>query len=98
MRPKGIYAYILILIGVVLAPPVRDFNFSKHYREDKDIDVDLSIDCVNTGRKTPDGEPNKFKSSKRYRRGELIVVYKDFGDYVFVITAYWNNRGRKNDA
>ena len=75
-----------------MAPPVRDFVFSKHYREDKDVDVDLAADCVNTGGKKPDGEPNKFKSTKKYRRGELTVVHKDFGDYVFVITAYWNNR------
>ena len=74
---------------------IREFVFSKHYEEDKDIDVELSVDCVNTGKKRLDEEPNKFKEVKKYRRGELIVVYRDYVEYVFVITAFWNNRGRK---
>ncbi|MBI5636040.1 hypothetical protein HY993_03715 [Candidatus Micrarchaeota archaeon] len=74
---------------------VREFVFSKHYREDKDIDVELAVDCVNTGKKQFDEEPDKFKAVKKYRRGELITVYRDYGEYVFVITAFWNNRGRK---
>lgn len=70
----------------------REFIFSKHYQEDKDIDVDLAKDCVNTGRREREKEESKFKSSKKYRRGELIVVYRDYEEYIFVITAFWNER------
>ena len=73
----------------------REFVFSKHYREDKDIDTSLAIDCVNTGKKQREREAKKFKSRKKYRKGELVVVYRDFEDYVFVITAFWNLRGEK---
>ena len=73
----------------------KESLFSKHYREDKEIDVELAIDCIHTGKKTLDEEPNKFKALKKYRRGELIVVYKEFDEYFFVITAFWNKRGEK---
>ncbi|MBI5035948.1 hypothetical protein HZC09_01265 [Candidatus Micrarchaeota archaeon] len=73
----------------------KEFLFSKHYEEDKDIDVDLAIDCVHTGKKSLDEEPNKFKSKKKYRKGELIIVYREYEDYFFVITAFWNVRGWK---
>jgi len=76
--------------------PAREFIFSKHYKEDKDIDVELAMDCVHTGKKTLDQEPNKFKSEKKYRAGELAVIYREYEEYFFVITAYWNLRGRKN--
>jgi len=71
---------------------VKEFIFSKHYKEDKEIDKDLAKDCVHTGNKEAEGEVNKFKSRKKYRNGELIVVYRDCGDYFFVITAFWNIR------
>ncbi|PIO06518.1 hypothetical protein COT29_00605 [Candidatus Micrarchaeota archaeon CG08_land_8_20_14_0_20_59_11] len=71
----------------------KPFIFSKHYREDKDIDVDMARDCVNTGRKRLDGEPDKFKAIKKYRKGELVVVFRDDGECIFVITAFWNKRG-----
>ncbi|MFH0973881.1 MAG: hypothetical protein V1817_03795 [Candidatus Micrarchaeota archaeon] len=70
----------------------KEFVFSKHYREDKDIDVSLAVDCVHSGKKELEEKPNKFKARKNYRKGELIVVYKDCGEYFFVITAFWNVR------
>ncbi len=70
----------------------RLFFFSKHYHEGKDIDTAMAIDCILTGRRKPDREPNKFKSRKKYRKGELIAVWKDSGEKCFVITAYWNVR------
>ncbi len=70
----------------------KEFIFSKHYREDKDIDVSLAVDCIHTGKKEPEEEPNKFKARKNYRKGELIVVFKDCGEYFFVVTAFWNVR------
>ncbi|MBI3588193.1 DUF4258 domain-containing protein [Candidatus Micrarchaeota archaeon] len=71
----------------------KEFLFSKHYREDKDIEVELAIECIHTGRRENEGEPNKFKSAKKYKRGELTAVYREYEDYFFVITAYWNTRG-----
>lgn len=73
----------------------REFIFSKHYREDKDIDTELAKDCVNTGKKEKQREHLKFKSRKKYKKGELIVVYRDYGEYVFVITAFWNIRKQR---
>lgn len=73
----------------------KEFIFSKHYREDKDIDVSLAIDCVHTGKKVLDEAPNKFKSAKKYKKGELIVVYREYEDYFFVVTAFWNVRGER---
>lgn len=67
----------------------RQFFLSKHYKEDKRIDVSLAIDCINTGRKELDEPPNKFKSTKKYRKGELVVIWKDRGENCFIITAYW---------
>ncbi len=75
----------------------KDFLFSKHYKEDKDIAVELAIDCIHTGKKIQDGEPNKFKSAKKYRKGELITIYREYDEYYFVITAFWNVRGEKNE-
>ncbi|MFH0714265.1 MAG: hypothetical protein V1847_00800 [Candidatus Diapherotrites archaeon] len=48
----------------------------------------MAIDCVCTGRVLEEGG-NKFLSSKRYRKGELVVVWKKDGEVCFVITAYW---------
>ncbi len=73
----------------------EDFIFSKHYREDKDIDVELTVDCIHTGKRSLEEEPNKFKSVKKFRRGELIAVFREYEDYFFVITAFWNTRGAK---
>ncbi len=73
----------------------KEFLFSKHYREEKDIEVELAIDCINTGKKVLGEEPNKFKARKKYRRGELIAVYREYEDYYFVITAFWNMRGEE---
>ena len=73
----------------------KEFLFSDHYRKDKDIDVGLSADCVHCGKKSLDGESNKFKSIKKYKKGELIVVYREYDEYFFIITAFWNERGRK---
>lgn len=70
----------------------KDFLFSKHYREDKEIETELAIDCVHTGKKELDEEPDKFKSRKKYDGRELIVVYREYEDYYFVITAFWNER------
>lgn len=75
---------------------VKDFLFSKHYKKDKKIDEDLAINCVQTGQKEREPEPNKFTARQKYRKGELIVVYRDYGDYFFVITAFWNDRGMKD--
>jgi len=75
---------------------VKEFLFSKHYREDKEIDVELAVDCIHTGKKELNKEPNKFKSIKKYRRGELIVIYREYEDYYFVITAFWNVRSKKS--
>ncbi|HII54092.1 hypothetical protein COT30_04595 [Candidatus Micrarchaeota archaeon CG08_land_8_20_14_0_20_49_17] len=82
-------------MGEYLAPHAKEFLFSKHYQEDKDIDTELTINCIYTGKRMLDEEPNKFKSRKKYRCGELIVVYREYGDYYFVITAFWNIRGDK---
>jgi len=68
----------------------RLFFFSKHYSEDKEIDTTLAIDCIETGKKHLDEKPNKF------RKGELIVVWKNRNEKCFVITAYWNVRRQKN--
>ncbi|MFH1247118.1 MAG: DUF4258 domain-containing protein [Candidatus Micrarchaeota archaeon] len=75
----------------------KEFVFSKHYKEDKKIDKELAKDCIQTGKKQLDEEPNKFKSVKKYRKGELIVIYREYVDYFFVITAFWNVRGVKNE-
>ena len=74
---------------------MKEFVFSKHYKEDEDIDTGLAKDCVQTGQKELEEEPNKFKARKNFRKGELIVVYKDLGEYFFVITAFWNTKGDK---
>ena len=76
--------------------PTREFIFSKHYKEDKDIDVELATDCIHTGKKALEQEPNKFKSTKKYRAGELVTIYREYDGYYFVITAYWNVRGKKD--
>ncbi len=76
--------------------PVKEFLFSKHYREDKDLDTGLACDCIHTGKKELDEEPNKYKSTKKYRAGELIVIHREYDEYFFVITAYWNLRGKKD--
>ena len=73
----------------------KEFIFSIHYKKDKKIEESLTMDCVHTGRKTLEQEPNKFKAVKRYEKGELITIYREYGDYFFVITAFWNNWGRK---
>jgi len=65
------------------------FFFSKHYRTDKGIDASLAIDCINSGKRKLGAKPNKFKSGKKYRGGQLVVVWKDRGEKCFVITAYW---------
>lgn len=78
---------------VVLRRYVKDFIFSRHYCEDKDIDTGLAVDCIHTGRKKLEQEPNKFKARKKYRTGELITIYKEFDEYFLVITAFWNKRG-----
>ncbi len=75
----------------------KEFVFSKHYKEDKKIDKGLAKDCIQTGKKFLDGESNKFKSMKKYRKGDLIVIYREYVDYFFVITAFWNVRGVKNE-
>ena len=75
----------------------KGFIFSKHYREDKDIEKDLAKGCIHTGKKELDEAPNKYKSRKKYRKGELIVVYREYDDYFFVITAFWNVRGGKHE-
>lgn len=75
----------------------REFVFSRHYREDKDIDAYLAKDCVNTGKREKEKEHLKFRRRKKYRKGELIVVYRDYGEYVFVITAFWNQRKKRGE-
>jgi len=65
------------------------FNFSLHYRLDKDIDASLAIDCILAGKRQVDKAPHKYKSSKKFRKGELVVVWKRRGEECFVITAYW---------
>ena len=79
----------------VLKKYAKDFLFSKHYEEDKDIDVGLAVDCIHTGKKKVLNESKKFKSIKKYRKGELNVVYREYDDYIFIITAFWNVRGGK---
>ena len=81
--------------GPLLKKQAKEVLFSDHYRKDKDIDTDLAADCVHCGKKSLDGEPNKFKSIKKYRKGELIAVYREYDEYFFIITAFWNERGRK---
>lgn len=73
----------------------KEFLFSKHYKEDKDIEAQLAIDCIHCGSKKPDVEQGKFKAMKKYRKGELIVVFREYEEYYFVITAFWNKRGEK---
>lgn len=55
----------------------------------------MAISCIHTGKKELEQELNKFKSTKEYRRGKLIVVYREYEEYFFVITAFWNERDRK---
>ncbi|NYZ78162.1 hypothetical protein H0N96_02050 [Candidatus Micrarchaeota archaeon] len=74
----------------------KEFLFSKHYREDKEIDVELAVDCIHTGKKELNEEPNKFKSMKDYRRGKLIVIYREYEEYYFVVTAFWNVQSKKS--
>ena len=70
------------------------YYFSKHYKRDKNIDFSLAIDCINTGKRIKNNKNhNKFKSIKKYKKGELIVIWKKQGFDIFVITAYWNKRG-----
>lgn len=75
----------------------RIYSFSQHYQEDKTIDTGLAISCVNTGKRELDQEPNKYKARKIYERGELIVIYRDLGDRIHVITAFWNQKGRQDE-
>lgn len=71
----------------------KDFKFSKHFYDYKNIEPDLVVNCIQTGSKELDEKPNKFKSMKKYQKGELFVIYNEHEDYIFVITAYWNKRG-----
>ena len=34
-------------------------------------------------------------SDNNIYRGELIVVFREYEEYYFVITAFWNKRGEK---
>ncbi len=74
----------------------KECLFSRHYKEDKNIDTSLAEDWIHTGRKEKQTETEKFISRKKYRKSELIVVYRELEDYIFVITAFWNERGGKN--
>jgi len=67
----------------------RLFFFSKHFRKDKNIDSSLAIDCINSGKKELEEKPNKYQSIKDYRKGTLVVIWKDKKEKCFVITAYW---------
>lgn len=76
----------------------RDFSFSKHFEQDKDADERLVEDCIHTGSKEKEREPGKFIARKKYKKGELIVVFKESEDRTFVITAYWNqHRGKLHE-
>lgn len=79
--------------GEPLKRYAKEFVYSRHYTEDKEAEADFVIDCVHTGKKKLDAEPNKFKSVKSYCRGDLVVVYKEYDEYFFIITAFWNRRG-----
>ncbi|MBI5225992.1 hypothetical protein HY994_01995 [Candidatus Micrarchaeota archaeon] len=71
----------------------REFSFSRHFQHDKDVEIDLAKDCVHTGKKERQHEADKFIARKKYRKGELIVVYKELDDRTFIITAFWNQPG-----
>jgi len=71
----------------------QEFSFSRHFYEDKDVEIELAKDCIHSGRKEKQTEPKKFIARKKYRKGELIVVYKELEDRTFVITAFWNQSG-----
>ncbi len=73
----------------------KEFTFSKHFKEERKVEIGLVENCVHTGRKELEEEPNKFIARKKYEKGELIVVYRDFEDRFFIITAFWNVRGEK---
>lgn len=74
----------------------REFSFSKHFDQDKDVEADLVKDCIHTGRKENKREPQKFTARKKYKKGELIVVFKELEDRTFIITAFWNKpRGKQ---
>lgn len=55
---------------------------------DKRIPKDLAKDCIYTG-KVEKKNFGKRLSSKKYRRGELVVVWKQEEEVYFVITGYW---------
>lgn len=74
----------------------REFSFSLHFYEDKVIETDLVKDCIHTGLKEKEREQGKFIASKKYKKGELIVVFKETEERTFVITAYWNQPGGKS--
>jgi hypothetical protein len=65
----------------------QQFYFSKHYRKDKSIHVSLAIDCIQTGKRKSNKVPNKFKSWKKYNKGELFVIWIQQDENIFVITA-----------
>ncbi|HLC47634.1 MAG TPA: hypothetical protein VJI13_01045 [Candidatus Norongarragalinales archaeon] len=70
--------------------------FSDHYHKEREQNVgkELVIDCIHHGRKELESYPNKFKNRKLFNKGELIVIYLEFDDYFYIITAFWNVRGR----
>ena len=73
--------------------PKKPVAFSKHFWRDKDIDPLLVEDCIFTGKKFSEDEPRKWKATKKFRKGELVVVYREYETHYYVITAYWNTRG-----
>ena len=73
--------------------PKKPFLFSKHFRRDKNIEASLAEDCIFTGKKFPETEPRKWKAVKPYKKGVLVVVFREYKNHYYVITSYWKKGG-----
>lgn len=69
--------------------------YSRHLLEKVtrgEVFPDLVRNCVFTGERELQQEPNKYRARKRFRRGTFVTVYLDRGEHYFVITAYWQDQ------
>ncbi|MEK6954913.1 MAG: hypothetical protein AABX01_07920 [Candidatus Micrarchaeota archaeon] len=68
----------------------KEYYFSDHYHQERERNVNqgLVINCVHQGKRELEEAPNKFKSRKFFERGELIVIFMEFEDYFYIITAF----------
>ncbi|MFH1751050.1 MAG: hypothetical protein ABH863_05200 [Candidatus Micrarchaeota archaeon] len=75
----------------------KEYYFSDHYHKEREpyVSKGLVLDCIHHGQRKLEEYPNKFMSRKAFNRGELMVVFMEFDEYFYIITAFWNVRGDK---